>query len=120
LLKLQAEARTKDKDRQKKKFQHDFDNDVQAQSVSSATSEILLRNRAIGGESSSDDEEHEGRPGDDDGIHKYFVIVNIVSLFLITNNEFLADEEDRVGQKSFHNFLEEQKKKQQSKSNKPS
>ncbi|EFX70417.1 hypothetical protein DAPPUDRAFT_217322 [Daphnia pulex] len=96
LLKLQAEARTKDKDRQKKKFQHDFDNDVQAQSVSSATSEILLRNRAIGGESSSDDEEHEGRPGDDD------------------------DEEDRVGQKSFHNFLEEQKKKQQSKSNKPS
>lgn len=73
LLKLQAEARTKDKDRQKKKFQHDFENDVQAQSVSSATSEILLRNRAIGGESSSDDEEHEGRPGDDDGIHEYFV-----------------------------------------------
>jgi len=73
LLKLQAEARTKDKDRQKKKFESDFENDVQSQSATSQTSEILLRNRAIGGESSSDEEEHEGRPGDDDGMYKYFV-----------------------------------------------
>lgn len=49
----------------------------------------------------------------------YMNILWIVSL-LLTNNAILADEEDRVGHKSFHNFLEEQKKKQQSKSNKPS
>ncbi|XP_057378504.1 GPN-loop GTPase 1-like [Daphnia carinata] len=97
LQKLQAEARSKDKTRQKDKFGSDFQETNQRLGITtgryvSQSNEILLRSHAVGGESSSDDE-REGRPGDDD------------------------DEDDRIGHQSFKNFLEEQKKKQQSKSN---
>nr|SVE86153.1 EOG090X072H [Daphnia similis]SVE86781.1 EOG090X072H [Daphnia similis]SVE87407.1 EOG090X072H [Daphnia similis]SVE88034.1 EOG090X072H [Daphnia similis] len=98
LQKLQAEARSKDKTRQKDKFESDFQETNRKLGITtgryvSQSNEILLRSHAVGGESSSDDDEREGRPGDDD------------------------DEDDRIGHQSFRNFLEEQKKKQQSKSN---
>lgn len=70
MQKLQAEARTKDKNRQTEKFKSDFAKDNERQSVSSQQSEIFLRNRAVGGESSSDEEGHEGNPEDDDGMFK--------------------------------------------------
>ncbi|KAI9553556.1 hypothetical protein GHT06_021474 [Daphnia sinensis] len=98
LQKLQAEARSQDKARQKDKFESDFQETNKKLGITtgryvSQSNEILLRSHAVGGESSSDDDEREGRPGDDD------------------------DEDDRIGHQSFRNFLEEQKKKQQSKSN---
>ena len=66
LKKLQAEARDKDKSRQKDKFEGDYEEENRLAGAStqrrvSHHNEILLRNRAVGGES-SEEEDLEG-PG---------------------------------------------------------
>ncbi len=122
LKKLQAEARDKDKSRQNDKFESDFDEENRLAGTStqrrvSHQNEILLRNRAVGGDS-SDEEDREGPRVEDEGMRqinnfdmKY--LVNIV----FTQPLLIADEEERMAYKSFRNYLEDQKKKQQSKSN---
>lgn len=71
LKKLQVEARAKDKSRQLGKFQEDYEEesaliDVSTQRRVSHQNEILLRNRAVGGDS-SDEEESERRGIEEEG-----------------------------------------------------
>lgn len=71
LKKLQVEARAKDKSRQIGKFEEDYEEenrliDMPTQRRVSHQNEILLRNRAVGGDS-SDEEESERRGIEDEG-----------------------------------------------------
>ena len=64
LKKLQVESRAKNKAEQMKKFEGDFKEDSESFGISSQRrvshhNEILLRNRAVGGESSDEEQELE-------------------------------------------------------------